>query len=92
MSRSSALIILGILTVLAPYSGLPVAMRAMIVLVLGAAVLAIGVTMRAEAARLQRRAHEATQIPVAVVETETPSEEAVKVTDSEAPRAGVSPI
>ena len=46
MSRSSALILLGVLTVLAPFSGLPFAFRTFLLVVFGASVLGIGLSMR----------------------------------------------
>jgi len=46
MSRSSALIILGVLTMLAPYSGLPSPIRSLSAFVFGACVLGIGLAMR----------------------------------------------
>ncbi len=46
MSRSSTLIVLGALTILAPLSGLPVSMRTLLTIIFGACVLGIGLTMR----------------------------------------------
>lgn len=46
MSRSSTLILLGALTILAPFSGLPMAFRSLITIACGAIVLAVGLTMR----------------------------------------------
>ncbi|HEY4501221.1 MAG TPA: hypothetical protein VJI70_03070 [Candidatus Paceibacterota bacterium] len=47
MSRPSILILLGVLTILAPFSGLPVSIRTLLIVVFGACVLGIGVSMRA---------------------------------------------
>lgn len=46
MSRTSTLILLGILIILAPFSGLPVAIRSLLAVVFGAAVAGIGLSMR----------------------------------------------
>lgn len=51
MSRSSALILVGILAMLTPFSGLPGSFRTLIAVVLGAVVLGIGLAERARAAR-----------------------------------------
>lgn len=51
MSRSSALITLGILTILVPFSGLPQSIRSFLAVIFGAAVLAVGLALRAHAAR-----------------------------------------
>jgi len=47
MSRSSTLILLGVLTILAPFSGLPMAFRSLLSVIFGACVLGIGFSMRA---------------------------------------------
>jgi hypothetical protein len=47
MSRSSTLILLGILTVLTPFSGLPSAIRSLFAVIFGATVLGIGLMLRA---------------------------------------------
>jgi len=52
MSRASILIVLGVLTILAPFSGLPSALRTLLAIGFGAAVLGIGV---AERSKEQRR-------------------------------------
>ena len=46
MSRSSILIVLGILSILAPFSGLPSALRTLLAIVLGGAVLGIALSDR----------------------------------------------
>lgn len=48
MSRALMLLILGILVMLAPFSGLPMSILAWILPVLGALVLAIGVSYKRE--------------------------------------------
>jgi hypothetical protein len=52
MSRSSVLIVLGVLTMLAPFSGLPGPLRTLLAVGFGAAVLGIGLSDRV---REQRR-------------------------------------
>ncbi len=47
MSRTNALILLSILTILAPLSGLPVAVRSFIVILFGVCMLAISFSLRA---------------------------------------------
>lgn len=58
MSRSSTLILLGILVILAPFSGLPIAMRSLLAVIFGACVLGIGLSLRAREAR-----HTMTSVP-----------------------------
>ena len=52
MSRASILIVVGVLAILAPFSGLPVTLRTLLAVVLGCVVIGIGV---AERSREQRR-------------------------------------
>jgi len=51
MSRTSALILLGVLTMLTPFSGFPIAFRSFLTIVFGACVLAIGLVLRARDVR-----------------------------------------
>lgn len=51
MSRASTLILLGVLVILAPFSGFPVAIRSLFAVIFGACVLGIGLSMRAREAR-----------------------------------------
>ena len=51
MSRASTLILLGILAVLVPFSGFPIAIRSLFAVILGACVAGIGLSMRAHEAR-----------------------------------------
>lgn len=51
MSRASTLILLGLLVILAPFSGLPIAIRNLSAVIFGACVLGIGLTLRAREAR-----------------------------------------
>ncbi len=51
MSRSSTLILLGILVILAPFLGLPIAIWRFLEVVFGACVLGIGLTLRARETR-----------------------------------------
>lgn len=46
MSRTSTTIILGILIILTPFSGLPIAIRSLLLVVFGLGVLVIGFSMR----------------------------------------------
>lgn len=46
MSRAGSLILLGILVILAPFSGLPMALRSLLAVIFGACVLGIGLSMR----------------------------------------------
>lgn len=48
MSKSSALILLGVLTVLTPFSGLPASFRDFLTVVFGILVLAVGFLLRAK--------------------------------------------
>ena len=52
MSRSSALILLGVLTILIPFSGLPLAFRSLLTVVFGMSVLAVGLSLRSREARV----------------------------------------
>lgn len=47
MSRTSALILLGVLILIVPFSGLPVSFRSLLTLIFGACVLGIGLSLRA---------------------------------------------
>jgi hypothetical protein len=54
MSRSSTLIVLGVVTLLVPFSGLPIALRSILIVALGASVAGIGLLLRSqETARRQ---------------------------------------
>ena len=46
MSRNSTLILLGILVVLTPFSGLPIAFRTLLTVIFGACVAGIGFSLR----------------------------------------------
>jgi len=46
MSRASTLILLGVLVILVPFSGVPVSLRSLLAVILGACVLGIGLGMR----------------------------------------------
>jgi hypothetical protein len=58
MSRSSTLILLGLLVALAPFSGLPSSFRTLIAVVLGLIVLGVGVAERARNVREAKAARE----------------------------------
>lgn len=51
MSRTSTLILLGILIVLTPFSGFPISFRTLLAVVFGACVSGIGLSMRAHEVR-----------------------------------------
>jgi len=51
MSRNGTLILLGVLVILTPFSGLPMNIRSLLAVILGACVLGIGFSMRAREAR-----------------------------------------
>jgi hypothetical protein len=46
MSRTSTLILLGILIILTPFSGLPIAIRSLFTVAFGIAILGIGLSLR----------------------------------------------
>lgn len=69
MSRASTLILLGVLGILAPFSGLPLGVRNFFAVIFGAAVLGIGLALRV---RDVHEAHEAkVETPPVVPETES---------------------
>jgi hypothetical protein len=47
MSRPSALILIGILVIITPFSGLPMAFRSLLLFIFGVCTLIIGLSMRA---------------------------------------------
>ncbi len=61
MSRTSVLILLGVLVILTPFSGLPASIRTLLAVILGACVLGMGLSERAREARA--RAAEQQPIP-----------------------------
>lgn len=83
MSRTSILILLGVLIILAPFSGLPVGIRSFSTVVLGACVAIIGLMVRGNEAKGQRASASATLSPSA---DESPAPELAS------PPSGVSPI
>ena len=64
MSRTSTLILLGIIVMLTPFSGLPIAIRSLISVICGIAILGIGLMLRT------REVHQAQP-----TETPAPAEE-----------------
>jgi hypothetical protein len=56
MSRSSAIILLGILVILAPLSGLPTSWVTLLLAIFGVIIALIGIALRAEGARKAREA------------------------------------
>ena len=67
MSRTSTLILLGVLVILAPFSGLPVAVRNLLAVIFGACVLGIGLSMRAREAHAAQQAVETPPAPEPVL-------------------------
>lgn len=51
MSRAGMLILLGVLTILTPFSGLPVAIRSLLATIFGAFVCGIGLSFRTQESR-----------------------------------------
>ncbi len=51
MSRTGTLILLGVLVMLTPFSGLPVALRSLLLVVFGLSVLGIGLSLRVSEVR-----------------------------------------
>lgn len=54
MSRSSTLILIGILILVTPFSGLPSAFRTLLLVIFGAIALGLGIAERAEIANVSR--------------------------------------
>ncbi len=52
MSRAGALILFGVLTIIIPFSGLPITIRSMLTVIFGACVLGIGLSLRVHRARV----------------------------------------
>lgn len=52
MSRASTLMLLGILTVLTPFSGLPSSFRSLLAVIFGVSVFAIGFSKRSREAKI----------------------------------------
>ncbi|MEK7101260.1 MAG: hypothetical protein AAB921_04145 [Patescibacteria group bacterium] len=77
MSRANTLILLGVLVILTPFSGLPIAIRTFFAVIFGVCVFGIGLSMRAREVRLR-----AAQSPTA--DTPTP--------EPPAPPQEISPI
>lgn len=46
MSRTSILILLGLLTILVPFSGLPISFRTLLTVIFGVSVIGIGLSLR----------------------------------------------
>ncbi|MDO8231932.1 MAG: hypothetical protein Q7T37_01905 [bacterium] len=54
MSRASILILLGILNVFVPFSGLPMSIRALFAVIVGACVFSIGLSFRSQEAHVAK--------------------------------------
>jgi hypothetical protein len=74
MSRASILMLLGILVILVPFSGLPTANRSLLEAVFGACVLAFGVSLRARDVRKAQMRVESLQQDTAEAATENTQE------------------
>ncbi len=70
MSKSSTLILLGIITILTPLSGFPGALRSFVTLVTGALVLWIGLSMRSRVVL-----HAPVGVPVATTTEDEPTQD-----------------
>lgn len=70
MSRTSTLILFGVLVILTPFSGLPVSFRTLLAVMLGAGVAIIGLLIRSEEAKLQK----SSDTPVVTPSSDQPSE------------------
>ncbi len=87
MSRTSTLILIGILIILTPFSGLPIAFRTLIAVILGVCVSGIGFAIRAQEARDMLSRTKVSPATAVTPGTVDPSSEAMP----QEPR-GVSPI
>jgi len=85
MSRTSTLILLGILVILVPFSGLPIAVRSFLSVIFGACVLGIGFALRARDVRM-KKAQSVAETPAA------PDAPAASVEAERQEPQGVSPI
>lgn len=85
MSRTSTLILLGVLTILVPFSGLPMGFRTLLIVVFGAGVASIGLLIRIEETQ-------ALSSPEALASSSSPQSEEERSADSETHPVGVSPI
>lgn len=59
MSKTSTLILLGVLTILAPFSGLPLSLVKLVIVVLGACVAIVGLMLRAHETHRARQSTQA---------------------------------
>jgi hypothetical protein len=64
MSRTSILILLGILVIITPFSGLPIFLRSSLAVIFGACVLGIGIRDRSREARAARGAQPSVESPI----------------------------
>jgi hypothetical protein len=62
MSRTSALMLLGVLVMLAPFSGLPSTFRTLLLVIFGITILGIGLTLRTQEVR-QAQSSSSNQTP-----------------------------
>jgi|GEM_PF-1132896 len=85
MSRSSVIILFGVLTILTPFSGLPSSFRTFILVVFGAVLVVVGLMERLEQVRAAREKMST------VLEASSVHESTSKTSLTEAPH-GVSPI
>ena len=68
MSRSSVLILLGLLVALTPFSGLPSVLRTLLLVILGFIVLGMGIAERARLAREARATQPTQAVPASPLE------------------------
>ncbi len=61
MSRAGMLIFLGVLTIITPFSGLPIAIRSLLAVIFGACIFGIGLSFRIHHAR---RAQISAEVPI----------------------------
>ncbi|MCR4333485.1 MAG: hypothetical protein NUV60_00470 [Patescibacteria group bacterium] len=63
MSRSSTLILFGILVILTPFSGLPISLRSLLLVIFGACVCGLGFSQRVREARSHQQSVETPPSP-----------------------------
>lgn len=85
MSRTSTLILLGILVVLTPFSGLPVALRSFLAVIFGAGISGIGLALRTHEAQSKQQSME-------VSPASAPTQPVAAEVSEPAPPQAISPI
>lgn len=75
MSRAGILILLGVLTIITPFSGLPIAIRSLLATIFGAFVCGIGLSFRSQESRnVAMRTGTADVIPSGPISSEAMSQ------------------